>query len=70
MKKDRLRSLGREYSDNAIIEVAQGLPPKESMGMSEEQKKEIKQLYCEIFDVPDLNSGPNPPTINDLLQAL
>lgn len=70
MKKDRLRSLGREYSDNAIIEVAQGLPAKESMGMSEEQKKEIKQLYCEIFEVPDLISGPNPPTINDLLQAL
>ena len=36
MKKDRLRSLGREYSDNAIIEVAQGLPAKESQGMSED----------------------------------
>lgn len=42
LKKDRLRSLGREYSDNAVIEVAQGLPAKESGTMTEEQKKEIR----------------------------
>jgi Ca2+/Na+ antiporter len=51
MKKDRLRSLGREYSDNAIIEVAQGLAAKESINMSEDIKKEIRQIYEEIFDV-------------------
>jgi len=66
IKKDRLRSLGREYSDNAVIEVAQGLPPKESMAISEEQKKEIKQLYREIFDVSDLKEVG----INELLGAL
>lgn len=66
MKKDRLRSLAREYSDNAIIEVAQGLPAKESSGMSEEQKKEIKQLYCEIFEGRELKEV----SINELLTTL
>ena len=36
MKKDRLRSLGREYSDNAVIEVAQGIMGRDQISMSEE----------------------------------
>jgi ArsR family metal-binding transcriptional regulator len=31
IKKDRLRSLSREYSETAIIEVARCLPAKESL---------------------------------------
>lgn len=66
MKKDRLRSLGREYSDNAVIEVAQGIMGRDQISMSEEQKKEIRQLFCEIFEVQDLKEVP----ISDLLGAL
>ena len=42
IKKDRLRAIAREYSDNAVIEVAHHLSAKESVGMSEDTKKEIK----------------------------
>lgn len=59
IKKERLRSLGREYSDNAVIEIAQGLKPKDSTHMmSEEQKKEIRSLFCEIYEVTDLKDIP------------
>ena len=34
--------------------------------MSNEQKKEIKQLYCEIYEVTDLKEIP----VSDLLAAL
>lgn len=66
MKKDRLRSLCREYSDNAVIEVAQGIIGKDQISMSEEQKKEIRQLFCDIFEENDLKLVP----ITDMLNAL
>lgn len=50
MKKDRLRSLSREYTEKVIIEVAQNMPVKDNQ-MSEEQKKEVKLLYVEIFEL-------------------
>ena len=53
MKKDRLRSLAREFSDNAIVEAAQGITPKESAGMSEDTKQEVRAIYCELFEVSD-----------------
>lgn len=66
MKKDRLRQLSREYSDKAVIEVAQGMPAKESIGMNDDQKKEIKKLFQEIFESNDLKEIP----INEMVQAL
>jgi hypothetical protein len=66
IKKDRLRSLGREYSDNAIIEVAQGLTAKSAVGMTEDTKVEIRNIYSEIFEVNDTKEIP----LNDLLDAL
>lgn len=66
MKKDRLRSLGREFTDNAIIEVAQGLSPKEITNISEDTKKEIRQLYCDLYEVADSKEI----AVQDLLAAL
>lgn len=66
IKKDKLRSLGREYSDNAVIEIAQGLTAQGNVQMPEETKKEIKQLFEEIFDVADSKEIP----VNELLAAL
>lgn len=66
MKKDRLRQLSREYSDKAVIEVAQGMPAKESIGMTDDQKKEIKKLFQEIFETNDLKQIP----INEMVEAL
>lgn len=63
--KDRLRQLGREYSDNAVIEVAQGHTPKDFPQMSEDQKKEIRKLYTDIYD-----KDSKEISINDLLGAL
>lgn len=60
-RKDRLRSLAREYSDNAVIEIGKGLPSKESATMQDEHKKEITQLYMEIFDVNDTKELHNMP---------
>ena len=36
LRKDKLRSLSREFSEKAVIEVAQGLPAKESIGMTDD----------------------------------
>jgi solute carrier family 8 (sodium/calcium exchanger) len=66
MKKDRLRSLCREFSEKAVIEVAQGLPAKESIGMTDEAKKEIKRLFCEIFETSDLKEV----SINEMMSTL
>lgn len=45
MKRDRLRALAREFTDNTVIEVAQGLKTYSAIKMPEEHKKEIKNLY-------------------------
>lgn len=66
MKKDRLRSLCREFSEKAVIEVAQGLPAKESIGMTDDMKKEIKRLFCEIFETNDLKEI----SINEMMSTL
>lgn len=66
VKKDRLRSLARQFSDKAVIEVAQGLPAMESIGMTDEQKKEIKRLFSEIFETNDLKEV----SIQDIMTAL
>ena len=59
MKKASLRSLARQYSEAAVIETGAGYAPsKETDKMSEEHKKEIKQLYCEIFEVKDSKEIP------------
>jgi len=59
MKKASLRSLARQYSEAAVIETAAGYAPsKETDKMSEEHKKEIKQLYCEIFEVKESKEIP------------
>jgi len=69
IKKDRLRAIAREYSDNAVIEVAHHLSAKESVGMSEDTKKEIKKLYCELFKEQGYTESKNIP-IQDLFATL
>ena len=54
MKRDRLRALAREFTENTVIQVAQGLKTQTAIQMPEEHKKEIRVLYCQIFDVSDL----------------
>jgi len=66
MKKDRLRSLARDFSDRAVIEVAQGMPAKESIGMNDDMKKEIKRLFCDIFETNDLKEI----ALNDMMATL
>ena len=64
IKKDRLRSLAREYSEPAIVEVAQGLTAKESLQISEDTKKEIRQHFLELF--PEVNDTKEIPIDNVL----
>lgn len=66
MKKDRLRAIAREYSDNAVIEVAQKVKAKESAGMADDTRKEIRNLFCELYKVTDSAQI----SIQDLLQSL
>lgn len=66
VKKDRLRSLASQFSEKAVIEVAQGLPAKESIGMTDEQKKDIKRLFSEIFETADLKEI----SIQEIMTAL
>lgn len=42
------------------------MPAKESIGMTDEIKKEIKRLYCEIFETNDLKEIP----INEMMSTL
>jgi solute carrier family 8 (sodium/calcium exchanger) len=66
LKKDRLRAIAREYSDNAVIEVAQKVKAKESAGMADDTRKEIRNLFCELYKVTDSAQI----SIQDLLQSL
>ena len=65
-KKDRLRSIARQFSERAIIEVARGMPAKESIDMTDDIKKEVKRLYCEIFETTDLKDIPLPAMMGAL----
>lgn len=65
-KKDRLRSIARQFNEKAVIEVARNMPAKESIDMPDDLRKEIKRLYCEIFETNDLKEIPIP----DIMGAL
>ena len=58
MKRDRLRALSREFGDHTVIEVTQGLKTYSAIQMPEEHKKEIRVLFCQIFEVPDMKDVP------------
>jgi len=54
VRKDQLRRIAREYGDNVVIEVAQGLSTKDAERLPESTKREIKNLYCVLFDAKNV----------------
>jgi len=66
LKKDQIRRIGREFSDNAVIEVAQGINSNNTAQISEQTKKEIRDLFCQIHQVDKVSEI----AVNDLLESM